>query len=126
MNAAKGPGTAQEGRALRGCICGNEPFAPAPRTDFLLECSTNGVEHARNGYQCGGAVAFDGAQNFLRLLRVFENKGRTEKRRNEKTHELAKNVAERNERNESQRMEPTLVAAVFFDSLFERFEVSEK
>ena len=57
---------------------------------------------------------------------IFKDDGRAKKRRNEKRHELAEHMAERNRGNKSQRMQPALVIAMFVDALFERLEVREE
>ena len=74
----------------------------------------------------GGTLLLDRTKYFRGQGRIFEHDGRTKKRRNEKRHELAKHVAERNRGNKPQRMNPALVTAIFVDALLERFEVREE
>src|SRR4029077_19788269 len=104
MDAAKAPGAAEEGLGFHGGVIFVEPTAPAARINFAFECGTQEIEHAGDGDEQCGALAFDGAQNFAGIGGVFENDGGAEKRRNEKRHELSKDVAERNQRDEAERV----------------------
>lgn len=103
-----------------------EPGAPVTFIDFQFESVVERIKHARDGDEGGGAFAFDGAQAVGGLLGSFKDDGGAEERRNEEGHELAEDVAEWNERNEAEWMEPALFAAVPVDTRFERFEIGEK
>ena len=62
----------------------------------------------------------------LRIGGIFEDDCRAEQRRDEQGHELAEDVAERNQRDEAQRMKPLLVFAIGIDAAFERLEIRQE
>src|SRR5260370_41172080 len=84
------------------------------------------IKHARNGDERGGAFLLDGAKDFGGIAGRFENDRGSEKRRNEQRHELSEDGAQRNERDETQRVKPTLVFAIRIDAALQRLEVRQK
>ena len=126
MQAAKAPRPKPNHSFFRGGIRGGEPTSPATRIDFAFEAVAQGIQHTRHGNRDRGALLLDGTKYFRRQRRIFKHNGRAKKRRNEKRHELAKHMAERNGGNEPQRMNPALVTAIFVDALFEGLEVREE
>ena len=66
------------------------------------------------------------AENFRRLLGIFEDDRGAEERRHEERHELAEDVAQRNDGDEAQRVKPALVFSVLGDALFQWFEIREE
>src|SRR6266446_6971207 len=81
-----------------------QPLRFALAFELPLNSRVEQVEHARHSDQCGGAFLLDGAHDLGRIARWFEYHGRSQQRRNEQSHELPKNVAQRNERDETQRV----------------------
>ena len=126
MNAAKAPGAAKERLRFGGGVILVEPFAPAARIDFAFDGGAQQIEHARNGDEHGGAFAFYGAKNFRGIGGIFENDGGAEQWRNEQRHELSENVAERNQRDEAQRVQEAFVFQIGLDAAFDGFEIGEK
>src|SRR5690348_6715024 len=84
------------------------------------------IEHARNGDKGGGALLFDGADDLGWIARRFEDDRGSEQRRNKQRHELSEHVAQRNERDESQRVKPALIFPVLFNPTFQRLQVRQK
>src|SRR6516162_2743436 len=105
---------------------GIEPWSPAAGVDVLLYGISQRIEHAGNGDHDRSALVPDGAQNVPGMRRVFEHDGGAQQRRHQHGHELAKNMAERNERDKSQRMKPFLAPAIFLDTSFDRLQVRQK
>ena len=99
---------------------------PSVRVDLPLDRRTQSVEHARNGDKGGGALAFEGTENFRGLLGVLEDNRGADERGHEERHELAEDMAQRNDRNEAQRMKPALVFTILGDALFQWFEIREE
>src|SRR5882762_6941255 len=126
MDATKTPGAAEERLCFRGRVILVEPTLPAAQIDFAFDGGTQEIEHARHSNEQGRAFAFDGAENFAGIGGVFENYRGAEKRWNEKSHELSEDVAQRNQRNEAQRMEQTLVFEIGLHAAFYGFEVGKK
>src|SRR6266481_3290476 len=112
MNAAKHPGTPEEFPALRAFERALEPERPATDFHFAIGSRAQRIEHARNGDQRGGAFTFYGSNDFRWICGRFENNRGAQQRWNQQRHELAKNMAQWNEGNKAQGMEPALVLAV--------------
>src|SRR5260370_8947824 len=126
MNAAKHPSAAQKSLAAGSLERVLEPFAFAARLEVAHDAVAQQVEHVRNGDQCRRAFARDGPHHFRSVRRPLENDGSAEQRWNKQRHELAEDVAERNQRDKAQRMKPALVLAVRLDPALKRLEVSQK
>src|SRR5438046_574175 len=84
------------------------------------------IKHARNGDERGGALLLYGANDFGGIAGRFENYGGAEERRNKQSHELAEDMAQGNERNEAQRVKPTLVFAILVEATLQRLEIGQK
>ena len=80
----------------------------------------------RDGDERGGAFALHGAQDFGGICRRLEDDSGAEQRRNEDRYELSKDVAEWNERDETERVKPALVFAIRIDAAFKRLEIGEE
>ena len=74
----------------------------------------------------GGALLLYGANDFGGIAGRFENYGGAEERRNKQSHELAEDMAQGNERNEAQRVKPTLVLAILIEATLQRLEIGQK
>ena len=72
----------------------------------MEEAAPQRVKHARNGDKGGGVFAFDGAENFRGLRGIFEDDRGADERRHEERHELAEDMAQRNDGDKAQRMKP--------------------
>src|SRR2546423_15322384 len=84
------------------------------------------IKHARNGDERGGALLLYGANDFGGIAGRFENYRGAEERRNKQSHELAEDMAQGNERNEAQRVKPTLVFAILIEATLQRLEICQK
>src|SRR5256714_13753345 len=84
------------------------------------------IKHARNGDERGGALLLYGANDFGGIAGRFENYRGAEERRNKQSHELAEDMAQGNERNEAQRVKPTLVFAILIEATLQRLEIGQK
>src|SRR6516162_789303 len=111
MNAAEAPGADVEGFLGVGRSRGLEPGTPAAGVDVLLHGISQSIEHARNGDRDSGAFPTDGAENVPGMPGVFQHDSGAQQRWHEHGHKLAKDMAERNERNKSQGMKPFFALA---------------
>ena len=84
------------------------------------------IQHARNRDQRGCAFLLDGTNDFGGVARRFEYNCGSEQRRNKQRQELAENVAQRNEGDKTQRVEPVLIFSILFDAAFQRLKVCQK
>ena len=91
-----------------------------------MEGGAERIEHAGDGDEGGGAFAFDRAGDFGGIGGVFEDDCGAEQWWNEESHELAEDVAERDERDETERVKPLFVLAVRVDAALERLEIGEE
>jgi len=91
-----------------------------------LEVCAEGIKHAGNGDEGGGAFALNGTSDFSGVGGVFEDDGGAEQWWNEEGHELAEDMAQRNKRDEAKRMEPFFVLAIGIDAALERLEIGEE
>src|ERR1700687_3095290 len=126
MNAAKHPGTSQERSLFSREEDSPEPVSSAWRSVLSQQCGAQRIEHARYGDKRRGAFAFNRSNDFGGIAGRFENDRGSEDRRNEERHELAKYMAQRNERDEAQRVKPALVFAICIDAALQRLKVRQK
>src|SRR5258708_27398146 len=84
------------------------------------------MEHWGNGDHRSRGLALARSNDFRGTCGRLKNYRRTQQRRNEQRHELPEDVAERHERNEAQRMKPTLMLAIGFDAALERLEIRQE
>ena len=126
MDSAEAPGADVEVFLGISGRSGIEPWSPATGVDVLLHGISQRIEHAGNGDHDRSALAPDGAQNVPGMRRVFQHDGGAQQRRHEHGHELAKNMAERNKRDKSQRMKPFFALAIFLDASFDWLQVRQK
>src|SRR5260370_717253 len=126
MDSAKHPGALEKFPAFcvfKGAV---QPLRFALAFEFSLDSGMKKIKHARNGDECGGAFLLDGANDFSGIAGRFENDRGSEQRRNEQCHELPEDVAQRNERDEAQRVKPALVFAIRIDATLQRLKVRAK
>src|SRR6267378_6378846 len=126
MNAAKHPGAPEEFPALRAFERALEPWRPPTDFHFAIDSRAQRIKHAWNGDQRGGAFTFYGSNDSRWIRGRFENNRGAQQRWDEQRHELAKNMAQWNEGNKAQGMEPALVRAVGIDAAFQRFEICQE
>ena len=84
------------------------------------------VEHARHRNQRRSPLALDRANDFRRIRRKLEHRRRAQQRRHKQRHHLPEDVAQRHQRNKSQRMHPLLILAIRIDAALQRLEVGQK
>src|SRR5437879_3832174 len=94
--------------------------------EFSLDTCMKEIEHPRNGDKRRGSLLLDAAYNLRGIARRFENDRGPKQRRNKQRHKLSEHVAQRNERDESQRAKPKLIFPVLFDAAFQRLKVCQK
>src|SRR5260370_41172213 len=102
-----------------------QPSRFALAFEFPLDSCMKKIKHARNGDDCGGAFFLDRANDFGGIAGRFENDCGSEERRNEQRHELPEDVAQWNERDETQRVKPALVFAIRIDATLQRLKVCQ-
>ena len=73
------------------------------------------IKYAGNRNERSGVFLFDGANDFSRIAGRFEDHGGSEERRNEQRRELAEDVAQRNEREEAQRVKDPFIFEVLLN-----------
>src|SRR2546423_13376105 len=84
------------------------------------------IKHARNGDERGGALLLYGANNFGGIAGRFENYRGAEGRRDKQSHELAEDMAQGDERNETQRGKTTLGFAILIEATLQRPQDGQK
>src|SRR2546421_5767415 len=126
VDSAKHPGALEKFSALRTFKSALQPLRFPLAFEFSLDSCMKEIEHPRNGDKRRGSLLLDAAHNLRGIARRFENDGGPKQRRNKQRHELSEHVAQRNERDESQRVKPTLIFPVLFDPTFQRLKVCQK
>ncbi len=126
VDAAESPRATKEFLPVGRFERTREPLFLLRRREVALDSRMKPVEHTRHGNQSGSALALDRANDLGRIRRRLKHNRRTEQRWNEQSHDLAEDVAERDERNEAQRMHPLFVTAIRIDTAFEWLEVGEE
>src|SRR5438105_6365926 len=94
--------------------------------EFPLDSGTKQIKHAWHGNERGGTLVLDSANDFGGIARRFEYDRGSKQRRHEQRHELPKDVAQRNERDETQRVKPALIFPVLFEATLQRLNVCQK
>src|SRR5260370_37722862 len=84
------------------------------------------IKHARNGDERGGALLPDRSNDFGGIAGRFDNYCGSQQRRNKQCHKLPEDVAQWNERNEAQGMQPAFVFAIRIDAAFEWLKIGKK
>src|SRR6266566_1294543 len=126
VNPPEHPGAAEKGQSFRRKVHIAKRIAAAQISKFLKHGVDQCIEHAWNCDQSCGAFSLDGSGDFRRIAGSFENDRGSEERRNEQCHELAKDMAHRNERDEAQWVKPAFVLTIVIDAAFERLQVGQK
>src|SRR2546421_295662 len=112
--------------ALRRKVQIPKRIAAAQISKFLKHGVDQRIEHAWNGDQSCGAFSLDGSDDFRGIAGSLENDHGSKERRNEQCHELAEDMAHRNERDETQWVKPAFVLTIVIDAAFERLQVRQK
>ena len=126
VNPPEHPGAAEKGQSFRRKVHIPKRIAAAQISKFLKHGVDQCIEHAWNCDQSCGAFSLDGSGDFRRIAGSFENDRGSEERRNEQCHELAEDMAHRNERDEAQWVKPAFVLTIVIDAAFERLQVGQK
>ena len=126
VDSAKHPGALEKFSALRAFKSALQPLRFPLAFEFSLDTCMKEIEHPRNGDKRRGSLLLDAAHNLRGIARRFENDRGPKQRRNKQRHKLSEHVAQRNERDESQRVKPALIFPVLFDPTFQRLKVCQK
>ena len=126
MDAAKHPSATKKSSAcclFKGAV---QPLRLALAFEFPFDSRMKKIKYAGNRNERSGVFLFDGANDFSRIAGRFEDHGGSEERRNEQRRELAEDVAQRNEREEAQRVKAPLIFAIRIHPTLQRLKVRQK
>src|SRR5271156_4107652 len=103
-----------------------EPVTLALSFEFAFEPSLQGIEHSRHRNERRGPLALHCANNLARIRGVLKDYCRTQERRHKERQELPEYVAQWHQRDETQRMKPSLIVPVGINPALERLEICQK
>ena len=103
-----------------------EPVQAAGGFGVALDFMAQGFQQARHGDQGGNSFALEGAQDLGGVEALLEYHRAGQQRRDEQAQELAEDVAQRNQVQETDGMDEALVFQVGADFSFKRLEVGEE
>src|ERR1700735_1093686 len=125
MDAAESPPAPKKTFFLRHREVLIKPLDSSIAFQLASHLALQRFDKSGNGHQNRDALAPNHLNQVGRLQRLHKNYGAGQERRNEYSQHLAEHVAQRKRIQKTQWMENSLVAKIFLNLAFERFDVCQ-